>query len=73
VPSHSGLLVGQPKPDAVMWTLVALISAGILVPTLAIIGLFHFGALKRAEDLRTPPEVDRWASSRDLQTPESYL
>jgi hypothetical protein len=55
-----------------MWTLVALVAATVLIPTVAMIGLFHLGALKRAEDLKTPPEADRWASSRDLQTPDAF-
>ena len=35
-----------------MWTLVALVTATVLVPTIVVIGLFKLAALKRAEDFR---------------------
>ncbi len=56
-------------PGAAMWTLVALVAGAVLSPTI-VIGLFRLAALKRAEDLRAPPQVDEWARSRDLQTPK---
>jgi hypothetical protein len=36
-----------------MWTLATLVTATVLIPTLAMIGLFRFGKLKRVEDLKT--------------------
>jgi hypothetical protein len=53
-----------------MWTVLALITATVLIPTIAIIGLFRVGALKRPEDLQPPPEVDEWAASQELKTPK---
>jgi hypothetical protein len=35
-----------------MWTLATLVTATVLIPTLAMIGLFRFGKLKRVEDLK---------------------
>jgi hypothetical protein len=52
-----------------MWTLVALVVAAVLIPTIVVIGLFKLAALKRAEDF--PLQADRWSSSRDLQTPDA--
>lgn len=46
-----------------MWTLVALVTATVLIPSIAIIGLFHLGTLKRVEDLT--PQVDEWTASQD--------
>jgi hypothetical protein len=51
-----------------MWTLVALVTATVLIPSIAIIGLLYLGALKRAEDL--PRHVAEWARSQDLTTPK---
>jgi hypothetical protein len=44
-----------------MWTLATLITATVLIPTLAMIGLFRFGKLKRVEDLKTQPQAAEWA------------
>jgi hypothetical protein len=49
-----------------MWTLAVLV---ILIPILAIIGLFWGVPLKRAKDL-PPPAGDEWAASQELQTPQ---
>jgi len=38
-----------------MWTLATLVTAAVLIPILAMIGLFRFGKLKRVEDLKTQP------------------
>jgi hypothetical protein len=54
-----------------MWTLMALVTAAVLIPTIVVIGLFKLAALKRAQDF--PPQFDRWTSSRDLQTPDTSL
>jgi hypothetical protein len=51
-----------------MWTLVALVTATVLIPSLAIIGLFYLGILKRVEDLT--PQVDEWAAQQDRKTPK---
>ena len=40
-----------------MWTLATLVTATVLIPTLAMIGLFRFGKLKRVEDLKTQPQA----------------
>jgi hypothetical protein len=54
-----------------MWTLVTLVIATVSIPTIVVLGLFRLAALKRADDPTVTPQVDRWASSRDLQTPEA--
>jgi len=46
-----------------MWTLATLVTATVLIPTLAMIGLFRFGKLKRVEDLKTQPQAAEWAAS----------
>jgi len=53
-----------------MWTLMAVVTAAVLIPTIVVLGLFRLAELKRAEDLRTPPRVDEWAASHELQTPK---
>jgi hypothetical protein len=53
-----------------MWTLATLATATVLIPTLAMIGLFRFGKLKRAEDLQPAPQAAEWAASQELQTPK---
>jgi len=47
--------------------LVALVIATVLIPSIAIIGLFRLGALKRAEGL--PPHIAEWARSQDRKPP----
>jgi hypothetical protein len=54
-----------------MWTLVTLVIAAVSIPTIVVLGLFRLAALKRADDPTVTPQVDWWASSRDLQTPEA--
>ena len=56
------------KPGAVMWTLVALVAAALLIPTIVVLGLFRLAELKRARDLPRPRKG--WAASQDLQTPK---
>jgi hypothetical protein len=51
-----------------LWDLVALATATVLIPGVAIVVLFHLGVLKRAEDL--PPHVAEWARSQDRKTRE---
>jgi hypothetical protein len=63
MPGPPELSAGHQKPGAVMWTLLALVSATVLIPTIAIIVLFWLGALKRAEDL--PRHIAEWAKSQD--------
>jgi hypothetical protein len=46
-----------------MWTLTALVTATVLIPSITIIGLFYLGLLKRVEDL-TPQRVDEWAAAQ---------
>ena len=53
-----------------MWTLATLVTATVLVPTLAMIGLFRFGKLKRVEDLKAQPQGAEWAASQELRTPQ---
>jgi hypothetical protein len=53
---------------AVMWTMVALVTAAVLIPTIVVLGLFRLAALKRAKDL-PPPQADEWTASQELQTP----
>ena len=63
---------GQHKTGAVMWwELLALVIATVLIPTIAIIGLFHVGALKRAKDL--PPHVAEWAHHKIPETRKLIL
>ena len=50
-----------------MWTLLALVTATVLIPTIAIISLFWLGTLKRAEDLTS--YVGEWAASQDQKPP----
>jgi hypothetical protein len=52
-----------------MWTLATLVTATVLIPTLAMIGLFR-GKLKRVEDLKTQPQAAEWAASQELRTPK---
>jgi len=52
-----------------MWTLLAYGSAAISIQTIVVLGLFRLAELKRAEDLRAPPQVDDWAASHELQKP----
>jgi hypothetical protein len=66
-----GLRVGRQRPGAIMWTLVTLVIAAVSILTIVVLGLFRLAALKRADDPTVTPQVDRWASSRDLQTPEA--
>jgi hypothetical protein len=65
-PGSYPLSPGREKPGAVMWTLVALVTATVLIPSIAIIGLFHLGILKRVEDFT--PQADEWAASQDRKT-----
>jgi hypothetical protein len=51
-----------------MWTLTALVTATVLIPSITIIGLFYLGILKRVEDL-TPQRVDEWAAAQDRKIP----
>jgi hypothetical protein len=53
-----------------MWTLATLVTATVLIPTLAMIGLFRLGKLKRVEDLKTQPQAAEWAASQELRTPK---
>ena len=53
-----------------MWTLATLVTATVLIPTLAMIGLFRFGKLKRVEDLKAQPQGAEWAASQELRTPK---
>ena len=53
-----------------MWTLATLVTATVLIPTLAMIGLFRFGKLKRVEDLKPQPRAAEWAASQELRTPK---
>jgi hypothetical protein len=53
-----------------MWTVTTLVTAVVLIPTVAMIGLLRFGKLKRAEDLKTQPEAAEWAASQELRTPK---
>ena len=46
---------------------MALVIAAVLIPSIAIIGLFHFGTLKRVEDLK--PDLEEWARSQDRKPP----
>ena len=64
------LSAGLQRHGAVMWTLATLVTAIVLIPTLAMIGLFRFGKLKRVEDLKTQPQAAEWAASQELRTPE---
>jgi hypothetical protein len=48
-----------------MWTLATLVTATVLIPTLAMIGLFRFGKL-----LKTQPQAAEWAASQELRTPK---
>jgi hypothetical protein len=52
-----------------MWELVAFATTVMLIPTIAI-GLFRIAKLKRAEGLKTPPQIDGWLASEELQTPK---
>jgi hypothetical protein len=56
-----------------MWTLATLVTAAVLIPTFAMIGLFRFGKLKRAEDLKTQPQAGKCAASQELRTPKRVL
>jgi hypothetical protein len=51
-----------------MWTMVALVTAAVLIPTIVVLGLFRLAALKRAKDL-APPQADEWTASQELKTP----
>jgi hypothetical protein len=53
-----------------MWTLVALGTIAVLTPVVVVLSLFRLAELKRAEDLKAPPQADEWAASSELQTPE---
>ena len=53
-----------------MWTLATLVTATVLIPTLAMIGLSRFGKLKRVEDLKTQPQAAEWTASQELRTPK---
>ena len=54
-----------------MWTLLALVSATVLIPSIAITSLFWLGTLKRVEDLQ--PQIDEWARAQDRKTPDPCL
>ena len=56
-----------------MWTLATLVTATVLVPTLAMIGLFRFGKLKRVEDLKAQPQGAEWAASKSYGRPNRVL
>jgi len=60
--------VGRKRQAVVMWTLVALVTATVLIPSVAIVALLQLGALKRAEDL--PPHIAKWARSQDREAPK---
>ena len=50
-----------------MWTLVALVTATVLIPSVAIVALLQLGALKRAEDLPPHRQMDEVARPRGTQ------
>ena len=45
-----------------MWTILALVSATVLIPSIAIISLFWLGTLKWVEDLQ--PQIDELNRNR---------
>jgi hypothetical protein len=53
-----------------MWTLLALGTIAVLTPMVVVLSLFRLAELKRAEDLKAPPQADEWAASSELQTPK---
>jgi len=66
-----GFIFGaRQRPGAAMWTLLALGTIAVLTPIVVVLSLFRLAELKRAEDLKAPPQTDEWASSHELQTPK---
>jgi hypothetical protein len=52
-----------------MWDdLLALVVGAVFVPTVIVLGLFRFTALKRVTDLRSRP-VEEWTASQELHRP----
>ena len=55
-----------------MWTLATLVTATVLIPTLAMIGLSRFGKLKRVEDLKTQPQAAEWLRRKSYGRPNRF-
>jgi hypothetical protein len=69
-PERSGLITRATRISGdTMWTLLAVVTTMVLIPTI-VLSLFRLAELTRAGDVKTPPHVDEWASSRELQTPK---
>jgi hypothetical protein len=56
-----------------MWTLATLVTAIVLIPTLAMIGLFRFGKLKRVDDLKPSPRPPSGLRRRGYGRPNRVL